>query len=183
MSAAESVAALRRARDAGVRASGEVTPHHLVLTDEAVRSLDPNLKMNPPLRTSDDRAALVEALQSGAADRLVGPVGDEPPARRRLDVRRGHPRWNLRDFRRLLASNGRLFFTSFAEEGVPDLSINPKGYRREWSGPLHCVRYRRGFLESLLESSGFKVDRFDYETETDGQSAFACSLKDLPADQ
>ena len=37
LSAAESVAALRRARDAGVRASGEVTPHHLVLTDEAVR--------------------------------------------------------------------------------------------------------------------------------------------------
>ena len=89
----------------------------------------------------------------------------------------------LRDFRRLLASNGRLFFTSFAEEGVPDLSINPKGYRREWSGPLHCVRYRRGFLESLLQSSGFSVDQFDYATETDGQSAFACSLKDLPADQ
>ena len=39
------------ARAAGVEASGEVTPHHLCLTDEAVRSLDPNLKMNPPLRT------------------------------------------------------------------------------------------------------------------------------------
>ena len=50
LSAAESVAALRRAREHGVRASGEVTPHHLVLTDEAVRSLDPNVKMNPPLR-------------------------------------------------------------------------------------------------------------------------------------
>jgi dihydroorotase len=50
LSAAESVAALRRARAAGVRATAEVTPHHLVLTDEAVRSLDPNVKMNPPLR-------------------------------------------------------------------------------------------------------------------------------------
>jgi len=89
----------------------------------------------------------------------------------------------LRDFCRLLASNGRLFFTAFAEQGVPDLSINPKGYRREWSGPLHCVRYRRGFLESMLESSGFKVDRFDYETETDGQSAFSCSLKGIHAHQ
>ena len=56
----------RAARAAPARrasqASGEVTPHHLCLTDEAVRSLDPNLKMNPPLRTGDDRAALIEAL-------------------------------------------------------------------------------------------------------------------------
>ena len=87
----------------------------------------------------------------------------------------------LQDFRRLLASDGSFFFTSFAEEGGPDISINPEGYRREWSGPLHCVRYRRGFLESLLRSSGFKVDRFEYATETDGQSAFGCSLNRIPA--
>jgi dihydroorotase len=42
-----------------------VTPHHLVLTDEAVRSLDPNVKMNPPLRADDDRRALLEALRDG----------------------------------------------------------------------------------------------------------------------
>ena len=47
------------------RATGEATPHHLVLTDEAVRSLDPNLKMNPPLRGGDDRAALVAAVRDG----------------------------------------------------------------------------------------------------------------------
>jgi dihydroorotase len=65
LSARESVDELRRALAAGVRASGEVTPHHLVLTDDAVRSLDPNMKMNPPLRTEDDRAALIEALRDG----------------------------------------------------------------------------------------------------------------------
>ena len=65
LSAAESVAALRRARDAGVRASGEVTPHHLVLTDEAVRTLDPNVKMSPPLREERDRLALLDALRDG----------------------------------------------------------------------------------------------------------------------
>jgi dihydroorotase len=65
MSAAESVEALRAAQTAGVQASGEVTPHHLCLTDEAVRSLDPNVKMNPPLRSAEDRAALVEALKDG----------------------------------------------------------------------------------------------------------------------
>jgi dihydroorotase len=65
LSARESVEALRAAQAAGVRASGEVTPHHLCLTDEAVRSLDANLKMNPPLRSADDRAALVEGLRDG----------------------------------------------------------------------------------------------------------------------
>src|SRR5205085_1899616 len=39
--------------------------HHLCLTDEAVRSLDPNVKMNPPLRSADDRAALIEGLRDG----------------------------------------------------------------------------------------------------------------------
>ena len=58
LSARESVEHLRRAHAAGVRASGEATPHHLCLTDEAVRTLDPNVKMNPPLRSADDRAAL-----------------------------------------------------------------------------------------------------------------------------
>jgi dihydroorotase len=68
LSAAESVAALRRARAADVRASGEVTPHHLVLTDEAVRSLDPNLKMSPPLRAEPDRIALLDALRDGTIE-------------------------------------------------------------------------------------------------------------------
>jgi len=71
LSAAESVAALRRAREAGVAASGEVTPHHLVLTDEAVRSLDPNVKMNPPLRSGPDRAALREALRDGTIEAIA----------------------------------------------------------------------------------------------------------------
>jgi dihydroorotase len=68
LSAAESVVALRRAREAGVRASGEVTPHHLVLTDDAVRSLDPNVKMSPPLRAERDRVALLEALRDGTIE-------------------------------------------------------------------------------------------------------------------
>jgi dihydroorotase len=65
LSAWESVQALRRARAEGVQASAEVTPHHLCLTDEAVRSLDPNRKMNPPLRSASDRTALIEALKDG----------------------------------------------------------------------------------------------------------------------
>jgi dihydroorotase len=65
VSARESVEALEAAQAAGVQATGEVTPHHLCLTDEAVRSLDPNVKMNPPLRSEEHRRALVAALRDG----------------------------------------------------------------------------------------------------------------------
>jgi dihydroorotase len=68
LSARESVELLAAAKGAGVGASGEVTPHHLCLTDEAVRSLDPNLKMNPPLRTERDRSALLAALLDGTIE-------------------------------------------------------------------------------------------------------------------
>ena len=71
LSARESVDALARARAAGARASGEVTPHHLVLTDDAVRSLDPNVKMNPPLRSESDRTALLEALRDGTIEAIA----------------------------------------------------------------------------------------------------------------
>jgi dihydroorotase len=71
LSAAESVTALRRAREAGVAASGEATPHHLVLTDDAVRSLDSNVKMNPPLRAEQDRLALLEGVRDGTIEAIA----------------------------------------------------------------------------------------------------------------
>jgi dihydroorotase len=71
LSARESVEEVRRARAAGVQATAEVTPHHLCLTDDAVRSLDPNVKMNPPLRADEDRAALVDALLDGTIEAIA----------------------------------------------------------------------------------------------------------------
>jgi dihydroorotase len=65
VSARESVETVRRAQTEGVTVTAEATPHHLVLTDEAVRSLDSNVKMNPPLRSGEDRRALVEAVRDG----------------------------------------------------------------------------------------------------------------------
>lgn len=65
LSARESVDALRSALARGVQASGEASPHHLCATDELVRTLDPNVKMNPPLGTEEDRQALVEAVRDG----------------------------------------------------------------------------------------------------------------------
>jgi len=71
LSARESVEALSGARAAGVLATGEATPHHLVLTDEAVRSLDANLKMSPPLRGDADRSALVAAVRDGTISAIA----------------------------------------------------------------------------------------------------------------
>ncbi len=69
LSAAESVEVVRAAKAAGVRISAEASPHHLCLTDEEVRSLDPRrFKMNPPLRQESDRLALIEALRDGTIE-------------------------------------------------------------------------------------------------------------------
>jgi dihydroorotase len=84
LSAHESVELLRRAQEAGVTASAEVTPHHLSLTDEAVRTLDPNFKMNPPVRTELDRLALVDALRDGTIAAVA--TDHAPHSREEKDV-------------------------------------------------------------------------------------------------
>jgi dihydroorotase len=70
VSAAASVEAVRRGKARGVRVTAEATPHHLLLTDQAVRDsgYDTSTKMNPPLRTEDDRQALIEGLRDGTID-------------------------------------------------------------------------------------------------------------------
>ena len=68
VSSARTVDVLRAAKAAGVRVSAEVTPHHLLLTDAALTSYDPVNKVNPPLRTGADTAAMRQALADGVID-------------------------------------------------------------------------------------------------------------------
>src|SRR6202035_5814455 len=68
VSTAGAVRLLGEAKARGVRVTTEVTPHHLLLTDEAVRGYDPNTKMAPPLRTKRDVEACLEALADGTID-------------------------------------------------------------------------------------------------------------------
>ena len=65
ISAAESVELLRRARKAGIKVTGEATPHHITLTDQCIKKFDTNYKMNPPLRSEADRLAVIEGLADG----------------------------------------------------------------------------------------------------------------------
>jgi dihydroorotase len=73
VSTAGSVEIVRWAKARGARVTAEVTPHHLLLTDELVRSYDPVYKVNPPLRTADD----VHALRAGLADGTIDVVATD----------------------------------------------------------------------------------------------------------
>ena len=82
VSTAGSVEIIRWAKSKGWDVTAEVTPHHLLLTDELAATYDPRYKVNPPLRTSDDVAALRDALADGtidivATDHAPHPVEDK----------------------------------------------------------------------------------------------------------
>jgi dihydroorotase len=68
MSTKGSVELIRWGKERGINVTAEVCPHHLSLTEEAVEGYDTNAKMNPPLRTAADVAALQEAVQDGTID-------------------------------------------------------------------------------------------------------------------
>ena len=71
VSTAGSADILRTAKTQGVKVTGEVTAHHLLLTDEACKDYDPNYKMNPPLRSEKDVEALRAAVADGTIDCLA----------------------------------------------------------------------------------------------------------------
>ncbi len=62
------VEAIRQGKARGVQVTGEASPHHLLLTDQAVDGYVSNAKMNPPLRSEEDRAAVVEGMKDGTLD-------------------------------------------------------------------------------------------------------------------
>ena len=65
ISAGGSVRLIREARNRGVKISGEVCPHHVALTHEAIQNFDTNYKMNPPLRSKEDVDAILEGIADG----------------------------------------------------------------------------------------------------------------------
>ncbi|MFY9574114.1 MAG: dihydroorotase [Blastocatellia bacterium] len=71
ISTAGSVELVRRAKQHGLPVTSEVTPHHLALTESAVVGFDTNTKMSPPLRSEEDRAALIEGVRDGTIDAIA----------------------------------------------------------------------------------------------------------------
>jgi dihydroorotase len=67
----EALDAIKRAKDKGLRVTAEVSPHHFTLTDAQVLKSGTLAKMNPPLRSEEDRLALIEGLRSGVIDAIA----------------------------------------------------------------------------------------------------------------
>jgi dihydroorotase len=71
ISTAGAVALVRQAKDEGLNVTAEVTPHHLMLSEDNLDSLDSNMKMYPPLRSAADRQAVVDGLRDGVIDAIA----------------------------------------------------------------------------------------------------------------
>jgi dihydroorotase len=71
VTSARSVELIRRAKAEGIRVTAEVTPHHLVFTDDDLVTYDTNLKVHPPIRTAEDRDALREGVADGTIDAIA----------------------------------------------------------------------------------------------------------------
>ncbi|MBE0447171.1 MAG: dihydroorotase [Actinobacteria bacterium] len=84
LSTAGSLDLVKRAKEQGIRVTCEVTPHHLTLTDENLQGYNTNFKVNPPLRTAEDVAALRQGLRDGVIDAIAS--DHAPHARHEKEV-------------------------------------------------------------------------------------------------
>ncbi len=94
MSSARSAELVREGKGRGVKVTAEVTPHHLILTDDCVTPFDSSTKVNPPLRESKDVAAMLEALKDGTIDIIVSdhsPHAEEEKDREYMYAPSGFP--------------------------------------------------------------------------------------------
>lgn len=110
ISAIESVELLRKSKSKGADVSGEVTIHHLLLTENDVE--DTNSKMNPPLRTESDRQALIEALLDGTIDFLAN---DHAP---HTEDEKSQPMEKAPFGIVTIESAIPLFYTNFVKKGI-----------------------------------------------------------------
>jgi dihydroorotase len=86
VSTAGSVDLIRRAKRRGVRVTGEACPHHFTLTDKELRRFDSNYKMAPPLRTEEDRQAIIEALKDGTLDVIATDHAPHAPEKKMREL-------------------------------------------------------------------------------------------------
>ncbi len=85
ISTRETIELVRKAKQSGLNVTCEVTPHHLFLTDEAVVGYDSDTKMNPPLRSEEDRIALVDALIDGSIDCIATDHAPHAPEEKEVE--------------------------------------------------------------------------------------------------
>ncbi len=126
ISTKESVDLVRQAKKRGVKVSCEVTPHHFSLTEEMITSFDTNTKMNPPLRSAEDVAAIKEGVKDGTIDVIA--TDHAPHAVEEKDVEYNYAPFGIVGLETALA----LVITELVEpqilsleEAISKLTINP----------------------------------------------------------
>ena len=85
VSTRESVSAIREAKKRGVNVTAETAPHYFTLTDERVMGYDTSAKMNPPLRSEDDRKAILEGLADGTLDVIATDHAPHSPLEKNVE--------------------------------------------------------------------------------------------------
>ncbi|MFW6206759.1 MAG: dihydroorotase, partial [Gemmatimonadota bacterium] len=153
VSTAAGVDAIRRAKERGVRVTAEATPHHLLLTEEAVGAFRTEAKMNPPLRSEEDREAVRTGLADGTLDVLA--TDHAPHHYDEKEQAFQDAPFGIVGLETALG----LVYTHLVEEGLIDLSTMVE--RMSW-GPARAFNLPGGSLE---RGSAADVTVFDPSAE------------------
>lgn len=149
ISSARSAELVREGKRRGVKVTAEVTPHHLILTDDCVNPLDSSTKVNPPLRGQKDVDAMLEALQDGTIDIIVSdhsPHAEEEKDREYMYAPSGFPG---------LETTLGLLLTELYHKGKMDLSTL---IAKMTSAPAALFRLNAGSLEAGMPADITVID-------------------------
>jgi dihydroorotase len=164
ISSAGALETVRQARSAGIHVTAEVSPHHLWLTDAAVEGYNTNAKMNPPLRTEEDRQALRAALADGTID--VVATDHAPHHKDEKDVEFDQAAHGVVGLETLLPLTLRL-----VHDGLLDL---PTAIAKITSEPARILRLAAGRLEVGVPADLVVIDP-DHEWVVSSESLLSKS--------
>lgn len=151
MSTARSAALVRDAKRRGLPVTCEVTPHHLTLTDAACGEYDPDTKVNPPLRSATDRAALLEALADGTVDAVATDHAPHSPVEKQLE-------FDFAAFGMIGLETALPLVLRLIDEGVITL---PRAVALLTLGPARCFGLDAGGVGTLAVGAPADVVVFD----------------------
>ncbi len=171
ISTARSVDLVRQAKQRGVRVTCEVTPHHFTLSDKAIAGYDSNFKMNPPLRTEDDVAAMITGLKDGAIDVIA--TDHAPHSIEEKEVEFANAPFGIVGLETALG----LIFKFLVDPGILTLE---EAIRKMTVGPADVLGLARGRL-TLNKPASLTVFAEDAQWTVDRES-FQSRSKNTPFD-
>ncbi|MBR2372607.1 MAG: dihydroorotase [Lentisphaeria bacterium] len=153
VSVKESVGLIRKARAEGIMVTGEATPHHLSLTDECIRTYDTNYKMNPPLRSEEDRQALIQGVADGTITAIATDHAPHTVTAKLVEF--DHAPFGIVGLETALS----VTYTELVASGIMQL---PEYIKRLTTGPADILRMK-GY--DLAEGKNADITIFDPDAE------------------